>query len=144
MPHILPIRVDLNQPVLVKSDDSIAHNTHTNPTRNSQFNQAVKANDREGIPVKYTRPESQPIPVTCDYHSWMKAYHFPVDHPYYAITDADGKFTIKGLPAGKHQFIVWQERAGILDRKLEVTIAPDETTTLDPSKTTYSPDKFNL
>ncbi len=143
-PHILPVRVDLDQPLVVKSDDGIAHNTHTYPQRNSQFNQAVKANDRDGIPIKYSRAESEPLRVTCDYHSWMKAYHFPIDHPYFAITKPDGTFTIEGLPAGKHEFKVWQERGGLIDRKLEVTINPDETTTIDPAKTTYSPDKFKL
>jgi hypothetical protein len=26
----------------------------------------------------------------------MKAYHFPIDHPYAAVTDKDGKFRIEG------------------------------------------------
>ena len=33
-------------------------------------------------------------------------------HPYYAITDADGKFEIKDAPAGKHRLFIWQESIG--------------------------------
>jgi len=127
-PHILPVRVDLDQTLVVKSDDPIAHNTHVFAQRNSSLNSAVNANDREGIPVNYTRAESEPIRVVCDLHSWMKAYHFPIDHPYYAVTNEDGTFTIEGLPAGKHEFKVWQERSGLLERKLTIEIEPDGTT----------------
>ncbi len=141
-PHVLPVRVDQNQQVLVKSGDAIAHNTHTNPSKNSIFNQAIGQNDRNGVPIKYSRAENQPIRVTCDYHSWMSAYHFPVDHPYFAITNPDGSFRIEGLPAGKHVFKIWQERGGLLERNVEVEISPDQDTTLELAP--YSPDKFQL
>ncbi len=140
-PHVLPVRVDLKQQVVVKSGDPIAHNTHTFPNKNSGFNQAIRQNDREGVVVPYSRAEKEPIPVTCDYHSWMKAYHFPIDHPYFAVTGPDGSFRIEGLPAGKHVFKIWQERAGLLERKLEVEIKPDAEETAD---LVYGADKFQL
>src|SRR5262249_30317983 len=67
-----------------------------------------------------------PIEATCSYHTWMKAYHFPIDHPYVAITDKDGKFKIEGLPAGKQVFNVWHERGGLLERKVTIAIEPDK------------------
>lgn len=143
-PHVVPVRVDVGQKLVVKSDDPIAHNTHTYPNRNTPFNGAIKANDREGVEINYSRAENEPIRVVCDLHSWMKAYHFPIDHPYYAVTGPDGSFTIEGLPAGQYDLKIWQERAGLLERKLTVTIDPDGTTTIDPDKTTYGADKFNL
>lgn len=134
-PHVVAVRV--GQPLLVLSGDAVAHNTHTFPGRNNTFNQAIPANERKGIPCPYTKPEAAPVRVVCDLHTWMKAYHFPVDHPYVAVTDADGKFRIEGLPAGKHVFKVWQEGAKdsnkLLDRKLEVTIEADKDTTKDLS-----------
>ena len=114
------------------NDDPIAHNTHTLPDRNSSFNSLIPINERLGtVQFKYSIAESSPIGVKCDLHSWMKAYHFPVDHPYAAVTDADGKFEIKDLPAGKHFFKVWQERGQFLERKLEVTIEADKNVTKD-------------
>jgi hypothetical protein len=131
LPHVVAVRV--GQPLLVLSGDSVAHNTHTFPGRNNVFNQTIPANERKGVPCPYSKPEAAPIRVQCDLHTWMKAYHFPVDHPYVAVTDADGKFRIEGLPAGKHVFKVWQEGAKdsnkLLDRKLEITIEADKDTT---------------
>lgn len=133
LPHVLAVQV--GQPLLVVSDDGIPHNTHTNPKRNDSFNKVISANERNGVPCDYKKPESAPLAVVCDYHPWMKAYHFPVDHPYVAVTDADGKFRIEGLPAGKHNFNVWHERAPgdahLLERKLVITIEVDKDTTKD-------------
>jgi len=141
IPHVLTVQV--GQPLLVVSDDAIPHNTHTNPNRNNTFNQVIKAHDRKGVACDYKKPESGPISVVCDYHSWMSAYHFPLDHPYVAVTDKDGKFKIEGLPAGKQAFNVWHERvpgtSHLLERKLQITIAADRDTTHDLS---YGASKF--
>src|SRR5262249_50030224 len=85
-PHVLALRV--GQEMRVKSEDPISHNTHTFPSRNPQLNGAISPNDRVGVSYTYKKPESEPVQVVCDLHTWMKAYHFPVDHPYIAVTDA--------------------------------------------------------
>jgi hypothetical protein len=42
----------------------------------------------------------------------MKAYVLPRKDPYFAVTDAEGKFAIKQLPAGEEiEFQLWQESA---------------------------------
>ena len=33
-------------------------------------------------------------------------------HPYFAVTDEDGKFTIKDAPVGKYRLMAWQEATG--------------------------------
>jgi hypothetical protein len=60
----------------------------------------------------------------------MKAHWLILDHPYAAITDADGKFTIKDLPAGDHEVVVWHEGPGYIERKLKVKITAGKTTDL--------------
>jgi len=141
LPHVLVVQI--GQPLFVVSDDPIPHNTHTRPKRNPEFNKLIKADEREGVPCVYKKPESGPISVVCDLHTWMKAYHFPIDHPYWAVSDKDGKFEIKDLPAGKHFFNVWHESAPggaqLLERKLQITIEVDKETTKDFS---YGPTKF--
>lgn len=124
--------VPVGQVVKVLSDDAAAHNTHTNPKRNNTVSSLVGANDREGkLELVYKKSEQAPFPVTCDFHGWMKAWHFPVDHPYAALTDADGNFEIRDLPAGNHEFVVWHEAAKgqFVERKLKVSIQPGETFT---------------
>jgi hypothetical protein len=107
VPHILAVRC--NQEILLKNDDPVSHNTKIDPSKNTGGNPLVAANDRAGVPWKYTKPENLPIPVSCSLHPWMKAYHFPLDHGFVAVTDEEGKFEIKGLPPGKHVFTVWTE-----------------------------------
>mgnify|MGYP002623381034 CR=1 FL=1 len=127
-PHSLFIRTD--QTVVVKSDDAVAHNTHTFPIRNQAVNFLLRPGDREGVPVMNPVSEILPIQVKCDIHPWMLAYWLILDHPYATITGNDGKFTIEKLPAGEHSFRVWQEKAGYLDRALKVTIKDGETVDL--------------
>jgi hypothetical protein len=42
----------------------------------------------------------------------MKGWARVFDHPYFAVTDADGKFEIKGAPAGRYNIIMWHEYNG--------------------------------
>ncbi len=141
LPHVLVVQI--GQPLMVVSDDPIPHNTHTRPKRNPEFNKLIAANERAGVPCVYKKPESGPISVVCDLHTWMKAYHFPIDHPYAAVTDKEGHFKIEGLPAGKHSFNIWHESAPggaqLLERKLQITIEVDKEARKDLS---YGPSKF--
>jgi plastocyanin len=128
-PHALIARI--GQPVQILNSDAALHNTHTYPQRNTSFNQGVQPNDQVGVSLKYTKAESKPLMVGCDVHPWMKAYHLPVDHPFAAVSGPDGTFEIKDLPSGKHDFKVWHEKGGELQKALSVTIKADETTEID-------------
>ena len=55
-----------------------------------------------------------PTRVDCSIHAWMKAWLIILDHPYVAITDEDGRFEIKNVPAGEWTFRFWHERPGYL------------------------------
>ena len=137
-PHCLIVRTD--QPILLKSQDAVAHNVRFTSFGNPGINLTVPAGTKEGIPVEMKRGQKVPIPALCDFHPWMKAQWLVVDHPYAALTDADGNFKIEGLPAGKHRFAVWHESKGFLDNKLEIEIKADDVTELPDLK--YKPSEF--
>ncbi len=124
-PHAMIVRTD--QMVLVKSDDSTNHNTHTHPTFNTPENFLIQANNRDGLPLTFRLPEPNPVKVTCDLHPWMQAYWLVIDHPYAAVTNAKGEFTIDHLPTGEHKFRVWHERAGWISKSLKVEITAGQT-----------------
>ena len=125
LPHAMIVRTKV--PLMVLSDDAVGHNTHTNPVRNSSINGAVGAKDRVGVlKVIYTLAEKAPIKVTCDVHPWMGAYQLPIDHGFAAVSNEQGEFQIKGLPAGSYTFKVWHETGKDLDRGYKVTIKPGE------------------
>jgi len=121
LPHVLLVRTD--QKVRVKSDDAIAHNTHTYPLKNKQENFIVSPSDRTGVAVPSVNiVERLPAKVGCDIHPWMQAWWVILDHPYAAVTKEDGTFEIKDLPIGDHVFTVWQEKVGYLEKSYKVTV----------------------
>jgi hypothetical protein len=126
IPHALFARTD--QVVVVKSDDGCAHNTRTVPLRNQPVNLVLTPNDRTGKEVKNKASEKLPMEVQCNIHAWMKAYWLILDHPYAAVTDANGKFKIADLPAGEHELAIWHEKTGYLERKFKVKVVAGETT----------------
>lgn len=134
LPHMMVVRTD--QTVLVKSSDSIFHNVHTLPLAegNNGQNASVQPNDQTGTRMEMKNAEALPVKVVCDIHSRMVAWWVVVDHPYAAVTDATGKFKIENLPAGEHEFRVWQETAGYINRTYKVTVKAGETVKLEPVK----------
>jgi hypothetical protein len=132
IPHALVVRTD--QVVRVKSNDNCTHNTKTNPRSNQPVNFILAANDRTGVEVKNRLAEKLPIEVQCNVHNWMNARWLILDHPYGAVSDNEGKFTIADLPAGEHEFVVWQERVGYVERKYKVKVIAGKTTDLGKIK----------
>src|SRR5439155_1683672 len=64
-------------------------------------------------------------PVTCDVHPWMRGYLGVLPHPYFAVTGADGRFTLRGVPAGEYVLAAWHERFGT--REAPLTLGAGET-----------------
>ena len=54
-------------------------------------------------------------------HPWPRAYLAVFDHPYYAVTNADGSFSIDGVPPGTYTLASWHERTGKHAQPVEVT-----------------------
>ena len=126
IPHMAVVQA--GQTVNILNDDAIAHNTRGNPIRNMGFNFILAPNDRVGIKVPIKIAESVPVQIGCDIHPWMRGWWVVADHPYVAVTDKEGAFSIKGLPAGEHEFRVWQENMGYVERSLKVDVKADAVT----------------
>ncbi|HEY6168575.1 MAG TPA: hypothetical protein VI454_11085 [Verrucomicrobiae bacterium] len=96
------VGVQTGQKITVKNSDQTLHNIHPTPqvAGNKESNRAQMAG---GPLLEFTfdNPEIL-LRFKCDVHPWMFAYVGVVDHPYFAVTDADGNYTIKGVPAGKY------------------------------------------
>lgn len=128
-PHVLLVRT--GQKVVLTSEDSVVHNTRSTFIRNSAWCFTLLPNDNSDVVIDtITHPEPLPMPVKCDIHPWMTAYWVIVDHPYAAITDENGEFTIEGLPVGTHRYRVWHERVGYIERELAITVKVGEATDL--------------
>jgi hypothetical protein len=127
-PRVLVVRA--GQPILVTNTDNAPNNLHTNPIRNQPTNHIIAPG--KTLKLVHAQAERLPFFVSNDIVAGSRALQLVLDHPWFAITDAGGEFTISDLPAGTYEFIVWHERVGYLDRKLLVPIIAGETTRLTP------------
>jgi hypothetical protein len=120
-PHVFGMRV--GQPLEILNDDPTLHNIHALPKGNTEFNTGQPI---QGMKTTHTfdKPEVM-VPFKCDVHGWMNAYVGVLDHPYFAVTDKDGKFDLKTLPPGTYTVEAWHEKLGTQSTK--VTIGPKET-----------------
>ncbi len=138
VPHVLVVRTD--QSVRAINSDACGHNVKTNMSRNKAENQLLVANGTKGYECTFKLAELLPMKVECNIHAWMTAFWFVVDHPYAVVTDAQGNFEIQNLPEGEHEFKIWQEKAGYLERSLKVNVKDGAVTDLGQLK--FSPTKF--
>jgi plastocyanin len=110
-PHVAAVRT--GQKLTVGNGDPIGHNTKAEFFNNASFNDLIPAGGR--IEKTFNASESTPVLLQCSIHAWMKGYLLVRDNPYFAVTDKEGKFSIKNLPAGKHTFVVWHPTGYLVD-----------------------------
>jgi hypothetical protein len=119
----------VGQQIKISSEDPVLHNTHP---QNSVTNATIYniALPFKGFSVTKPLPATpQLIKVKCDAHEWMHAWIWEFDHPYFATTGDDGRFTIKDVPPGTYTLVAWQEAAG--EKSISVTVAAGKTVTAD-------------
>jgi plastocyanin len=115
-PRVVGARV--GQVVQFKNDDPLLHNVHGMSTTTNTFNIAQPI---EGM-VSDVRLEEENgmLHVKCDVHRWMNLWIGVIEHPYFAVSDRAGAFTIRGVPAGEHTVVAWHEKLGSLEQKVGV------------------------
>jgi plastocyanin len=126
IPHVIGVQV--GQTVLITNSDAALHNVNATPKNNRAFNFGQPV----GVPPAkrlFDKPEIG-VPFRCDVHPWMNAYAGVVAHPFFAVTGADGRFEIKGLPAGTYTLEAWHEQLGTQTQ----TVTVDGTT---PAKASF-------
>jgi hypothetical protein len=115
-PHVFGVVAGQNIDIL--NSDPTLHNIHSLPEKNEPFNLAMPVQG-----MKYTKKFDQPevmIRIKCDVHGWMAAYCGVLSHPFFAVTAADGTYTIKNLPAGTYTIEAWHEKLGTQTQQVTV------------------------
>jgi len=119
-PYVMGVMT--NQKFQIKNSDPLMHNVHATPKEagNREFNigQPVKGMVTE----KSFASREVLVRFKCDVHPWMFAYVGVLEHPYFAVTDKDGKFALPAdLPAGKYTVVAYHLKAG--EASQEITVA---------------------
>ena len=107
-PRVLGIQT--GQTLAIHNSDSTLHNMHASPEHNQEFNKAL---GQPGLNHTHTFSTAEVmVPFKCDVHRWMRAWVGVLDHPFHAVSGADGSFSLKGLPPGTYTIEAWHEKLG--------------------------------
>ena len=125
IPHVLGLMV--GQKLQVLNSDPALHNVHAMPKENEGWNESQYP---QGKPIdkSFSKPELM-LPIQCNNHPWMKMYVNVSSHPFFAVTDADGKFTISGLPPGTYTLAALHEKMG--EKTMKITVGAKEQKSAD-------------
>ncbi len=122
-PHVFGIQV--NQPLEIHNSDATLHNVHGMPRETKEFNLGMPIQGMK-LTRKFEKPEIM-VKFKCDVHPWMRAYAGVLAHPYYSVTDGEGKYEIKDLPPGKYVIEFWHEKYGTQTQEVSIGDAGDQT-----------------
>jgi hypothetical protein len=109
-------------PIVIVNSDPVLHNTHAFYGPRTAINVALP---NQGQRVTKELPRPGIVRVECDEHGHMHASIYVADHPYHAVTGADGAFTITDIPPGSYTLVAHQRHSGPV--KTTVTVKPKET-----------------
>ncbi len=103
VPHVLAITTGTT--VDFPNSDKFYHNVFSlSKPRAFDLGRYAAGNSR---PVRFDRPGI--VRVFCDIHSHMSAFILVFGHPFFAMTDAEGRYRIENVPPGTYGVIAWNE-----------------------------------
>jgi plastocyanin len=117
VPHVLAITTGTT--VDFPNSDRIYHNVFS-LSKTQPFDLGRYAVGRSKA-VRFDRPGI--VRVFCDIHSHMNAFILVFSHPFFAVTDADGRYHIDNVPPGNYTIVAWDE--GITSESRPVTVSSD-------------------
>ncbi len=108
----------VGQPITFVNSDPEGHNVHGWPevARGWNFLMSRQASKRT---ITVDKAEVA-IRVGCDIHPWMRAYIATFEHPYFAVTPADGRVALERVPPGDYVVAAWHERLGTQEHPVSV------------------------
>jgi plastocyanin len=118
-------------PLVVVNSDPVLHNTHGYYGKRTAFNMALPNKDQR-IPTTLDR--SGTVRVDCDAHGWMLGWIYVMDNPYYALTGADGKFSITDVPPGTYKLVAMQSFTGPIEQTVKVESGKPTNLTIELKK----------
>lgn len=116
------------QPVRFDNSDSSNHSvTAASTLAANQLNLFVLP----GRPIEHTfEPQKHPVLIGCSLHAWMRAWIYVFPHPWFAQTDAQGRFRIDNVPPGTYT-LLFRHADGERQERKEVTVEAGKSVAVD-------------
>jgi len=123
VPHVLAVTT--GTVVDFPNSDRIYHNVFSlSKTRPFDLGRYAVGRSKR---VRFDRPGV--VRVFCDIHSHMNAFILVFSHPFFAMTEPDGRYRIEDIPPGTYNVIAWNE--GTSSEPKPVTVPDGGMTELD-------------
>lgn len=107
----------------IQNSDPVLHNVHPfeviGDKRRTLFNLAQPKQGQVNKKKIKTR-KGLSVELACDAHSWMAGWLYVLEHPYFAVAGADGKFEIGDVPPGSYELVSWHPVLGLQEQSIEV------------------------
>jgi plastocyanin len=114
-PRVIGIRA--GQALQVRNSDDGLHNVHGVSDDRDDFNISQPVSGM----INTFHPQNPGIlRLKCDVHTWMVAFVGVVNHPFFAVTGADGAFSLHDVPEGTYSVRTWHERFGTITTPVRV------------------------
>jgi plastocyanin len=123
------VLVDQRDMVFLPRVVAVQHGQAVRFENNDLFNHSVMASstvtdDQFNLFVAQARPvehvfavQKHPVQIGCSIHPWMRAWVFVSPHPWFAVTDEKGRFSIERVPPGKYKLLLRHPDTGHLERR---------------------------
>ena len=109
--------VQAGQTVVIHNAGAEMHNVHLTSLRNPERNYAQMPGGKLSISLAMAE---ESVRLKCDVHPWEFAYLTVVEHPFFAVTDQNGEFSLPPLPPGEYLLEAKHRKAGTVRQKVEV------------------------
>ncbi len=118
-PHVFAIQA--GQPLEIMNNDPTLHNINCQPKLNKKFNIAQPT---KGMKSSKSFDQPEGVSFKCNVHPWMNAHAVVTNNPFFAVSDANGAFSLANLPASTYTVEAWHEKLGTQTQS--VTVADGE------------------
>ncbi len=108
VPHAVAIQE--GQGLLMRNQGPVAHVFNMRGFYNPAVNKSMPP--KSEVTAPNLKAERNAIQVNCPPHPWERLWLRVFDHPYFAVTNAEGEFEFKYVPAGPCRLVIWQESIG--------------------------------
>ncbi len=126
IPHILPIVQGTT--VDFWNDDPLQHAVSWPSVAGNRKLAHFLGAWPQGEMRSFTFNDLGAVPLLCPLHPEMSGYIVVVPTSYYAVTDEEGRFTIKNVPTGDYSVKVWSEEG---EQVLQAIHVNDESTAVE-------------
>ncbi len=106
----------------VTSEDVAMHQDRIINVATGETEAIAPFNDNgEVVPFDRLLDKTAQLEVICDLHPWSRAHILVLDHPYFAMSEKSGTFSIDDIPPGTYHVKAWHPRLGVAEQT--VTLA---------------------